>query len=59
MSGLLAEVREYCDEWKLPDVTKISIRKDDLSREAKKMSSRKLWKSLVKRRKVGLGEDVK
>ena len=37
--GLLAEVRQYCEEYKLPDVMK--IRKNDLKRQVNTLATRK------------------
>ena len=54
MSGLLQEVRLYCEEWKVPDVTKVQILKKTLDHEAKKHFTYKVWRSLLGSKKVNV-----
>ena len=50
--GLLKEVRAYCEEYRLPDVTKIQIRKEELKDTIKKKSVMRTWLTLAKSDKV-------
>ena len=50
--GLLAEVRQYSAEWKLPDLTSTQVLKKTLDFEAKKHSMNAMWRSLLSSKKV-------
>ena len=51
-SGLLQEVREYSEEFKIPDVTTVQIRKNDLKNVVKRTAVIRQWISLTKSDKV-------
>ena len=52
--GLLAEVRQYCEEYDLPDVTKNNqqIRKNDLKDQVKWKSTKATWWQVMKSNKA-------
>ena len=50
--GLLDEVRKYCEEFGLPDVTKIQLRKNEVKETIKVKSVRRTWLTLAKSDKV-------
>ena len=50
--GLLAEVRQYSAEWKLPDLTSTQVLKKTLDYEAKKHCMNVMWRSLLSSKKV-------
>ena len=50
--GLLAEVRAYCEEYKLPDVTKDQVMKNALKNQVKKTATRKNWLQVLKSNKA-------
>ena len=51
-SGLLDEVRQYCQEFEVPDVTEIPLRKDDLKDQVKRLATQHTWFPLMKSSKV-------
>ena len=51
-SGLLHEVRQYCEELGVPDVTVTRVDKDDLTKKAKNTAFMKQWLRLAASSKV-------
>ena len=54
MEGLLAEVRQYSSEWKVPDLTSIQILKKTLDSTAKRHFMYEMWRSLWSSKKISV-----
>ena len=51
-SGLLQEVKEYCEEYSLPDVSQVQLLKKDIDNTVKRKSVTSGWLSLLSSSKV-------
>ena len=56
--GLLSEVKQYSEQWKVPDLTRTQILKKDLDSTAKKFFMNRMWRTLFKSRKIVVRMDA-